>query len=190
MEYMVKLSSDRLIIKEGLRNKDYKILFEFFKDIDSIKYMTLADKFMAFKNPEEIKNYFEIMIKKEKLSFYGIYKKRYEFIGYIIFVPSEKILGVYIGSKYHQKGYGPESLITFLDFLFNKSRYNKVLLDTCIKNYPAIKVYTRLGFKETKRISKNRNIFVKKDNQWIKIRSGTVYMEITKEDFNKSKSSM
>jgi len=184
---MVKLSGKRIIIKEGFRNSDYDILFEFFKDINSIKYMTLANRFMAFKSPQEIMEDFELT-RKKGINFYGIYKKNLvfnEFIGYIIFLLSKKILGIYIGSKHHRKGYGPESLSLFLDFLFNQLGYNKVLIDTCNENYPAIKVYTRLGFKETKRVAKNRNILIKKGEQWVKICSGTIYMEITKEVFNK-----
>jgi RimJ/RimL family protein N-acetyltransferase len=48
------------------------------------------------------------------------------------------------------KGFGTEYLKMLMDYLFMKLNYNKIILDTNLKNTRAQKVYERLGFRRVR----------------------------------------
>ena len=49
-----------------------------------------------------------------------------------------------------EKGYGTKLLKIFINFLFVKLNYNKIILDTKLNNKRAQHVYEKIGFKQTR----------------------------------------
>jgi RimJ/RimL family protein N-acetyltransferase len=47
-----------------------------------------------------------------------------------------------------EKGYGTDILKMFIEYLFNKLNYTKIILDTNLKNTRAQHVYEKIGFKK------------------------------------------
>ena len=87
------------------------------------------------------------------------------------------ILGITIGSKYWNRGYGQESIKVFLNYLFNELNAYKVELEVMKNNIRAITCYKKCGFIE-EMIKKSKNSL---DHKYV----DTIIMGITKDDFIK-----
>ena len=67
------------------------------------------------------------------------------------------VLYIIIGEKSHwDKGYGTDSLQTFLYYLFMQWNLNRVMLDVWDGNQRAINCYEKVGFKVEGRLRKSR----------------------------------
>ena len=53
--------------------------------------------------------------------------------------------------RYRERGYGPRFLEMLIDYLFRECGYERIVLDTNVRNERAQHVYEKLGFKETGR---------------------------------------
>jgi RimJ/RimL family protein N-acetyltransferase len=84
---------------------------------------------------------------------YAILNENHELIGIIGFrevnIPAQSAsLFIVIGNKaYWGKGYGTDSVITFLHFLFAQWNFHRISLDTWDENFRAIRAYEKAGFK-------------------------------------------
>ena len=76
-----------------------------------------------------------------------------EAIGYIYYKENSYTrdvysIGITIGKKYWNKGYGEESIKTLCRYLFNSRRAHKIELEVVRDNERAIKCYRKCGFKD------------------------------------------
>ncbi|MBN1156138.1 GNAT family N-acetyltransferase [Candidatus Woesearchaeota archaeon] len=165
-------------LKKGLRKEDYQTLFEFYRDVDTIKYFRIADKLMKFSSAGEMKRHFD---STGGLKLFGIYQNK-DFIGYLVLNKDE--IGIYLGKKYNGKGHGTDAMKLFLNKLF-KQGFKKIKLDTCTENKHAICLYEKIGFRIVKKTKNDRKILVKKGNKWISKKSGSIYFEIKRKEFSK-----
>lgn len=122
---------------------------------------------------------------KEKVTLrkaFSIINKDNTLIGFItykenIYNMGLYILGITIGSKYWNRGYGQESIKVFLNYLFNELNAYKVELEVMKNNIRAITCYKKCGFIE-EMIKKSKNSL---DHKYV----DTIIMGITKDDFIK-----
>jgi len=63
--------------------------------------------------------------------------------------PISARLGISFGSDYVDHGYGSEALRTFLPYYFQTLGFQRLLLDVAAANKRAIRVYEKLGFRQT-----------------------------------------
>ena len=122
---------------------------------------------------------------KEKVTLrkaFSIINKDNTLIGFItykenIYNMGLYILGIKIGSKYWNRGYGQEYIKVFLNYLFNELNAYKVELEVMKNNIRAITCYKKCGFIE-EMIKKSKNSL---DHKYV----DTIIMGITKDDFIK-----
>jgi len=98
-------------------------------------------------------------INKKKLIFLGIFFKN-KLIGTIKTYDinlkhSFASLGILLNQEYWYKGIMKEALTYFLDYYFNKLKFNRIEAQTFVKNYPAIKLFEKLGFKNEGKLRQN-----------------------------------
>lgn len=58
-------------------------------------------------------------------------------------------IGIEIAPDQRNLGYGEDALYHFLDYLFFEMQVREVALALIFNNYPALKLYVKLGFQET-----------------------------------------
>jgi RimJ/RimL family protein N-acetyltransferase len=64
--------------------------------------------------------------------------------------------GIMIGDKeYWNQGYGTDSMITFVDYIFRNSTLNRLYLKTLAWNLRAQKCFTKCGFKDCGRMQRD-----------------------------------
>ena len=85
--------------------------------------------------------------------YYSIRNEDGRLIGYmgiknIRRIKRESTLGLVFDSNYVDKGYGTETLRTFLEYYFTKMKMRKMILEVAEFNKRAYRVYKKLGFKE------------------------------------------
>lgn len=75
-----------------------------------------------------------------------------------------------------EKGFGTQFLAMLIDFLFEIKGYEKIVLDTNLKNKRAQHVYEKIGFRRT---ATKLNSWQDQLGRW----QSVVYYELTKDDF-------
>jgi RimJ/RimL family protein N-acetyltransferase len=58
-------------------------------------------------------------------------------------------LGISLGADYVDQGYGSEALRIFMPYYFRTLDFQRLLLDVAAANKRAVRVYSRLGFRQT-----------------------------------------
>jgi len=56
-------------------------------------------------------------------------------------------IGIFLGSQYHNKGYGTDAMEVLIRFIFKEMNINKIRLHTYSFNKRGIRVYEKVGFK-------------------------------------------
>lgn len=182
------LSTNDIIIKDKFTPDDYTRLFWLYQDFDSIKYLRIAKRIMAYDNPGELEADFKEVMKLGA-QIHPIYIWGYEntLIGYILYDPKKNDLGIYLGKNYHKKGLGRAAMKLMMDELIKNKKVAKVIAETCDKNEAAIKILESLDFVEVRREKNDRKILKQDDGEWTWKDAGTIYFEVTKEDYGKPK---
>lgn len=84
--------------------------------------------------------------------YYGVLNEDRRLIGYlgikeIKYIRRESTLGIVFDPNYVDKGYGSETLSTFLKYYFNDMKMKRMYLEVAEFNKRAYKVYEKMGFR-------------------------------------------
>lgn len=85
--------------------------------------------------------------------YYGVRNEEGVLVGYMGIKDIKKIrrsstLGIVFDPNYLNRGYGTESLFTYLDYYFNRMNMRNMILEVNEFNKRALRVYEKLGFKK------------------------------------------
>lgn len=171
------LRGSKIYLQEGLREEDYPLVLKGYTDLSVMGFVYFAKESVGLKTVEEAKKLFHTI---EKEIFFGIYDWKDKFIGYTSLEKDKRgeyEFGIIILDKdYWRKGIGEEATKLTLDYAFNNLGLHRVFLNVSERHAKAIALYERMGFKKTKVIPNDREIFL--DGRWVL--SGTVEMELNK----------
>lgn len=175
------MKTDKIYLKEGLREENYPLLLEWFHNLEIMKYIGWVKKGLALKNVQDLKIF---IAELEDGIIFGIYGKDDKFIGYTSLSDfrgkEECEFGIFILDKnYWGHGIGEEVTRLMLEYGFNELKMEKIILSTSEFHTKAIALYEKSGFKKTKLIPNDRTIY--HNGEWIL--SGTVEMEIGRDEF-------
>lgn len=149
-----------LLLLKSISIKQSNELFKIYSNKEVQKYTDneLID------NVTDTKKLIISLIKKSKNKsniFLGIFlQNNNKLIGtiriyHIDFKHSFSSLGILLDKQYWRKGIMQETLNYFLDYYFNKLNFNRIEAQSFVENYPAIKLFEKLGFKNEGRLRKN-----------------------------------
>lgn len=171
------LKGAKIYLQEGLREEDYALILKGYIDLDSMKFVSFGKEAVGLKNVDEARKLFHEM---EDGIVFGIYTYENKFIGYssLADIKEEECeFAIFILDKnYWGKGIGEEVMRMTLNYAFEEMSIEKIWLTTSEYHKNAIALYEKMGFKRTKLIPNDREIFL--DRKWIK--SGTVEMILDK----------
>ena len=175
------LRGKQIYLKEHLLEENYSLILNAFHDIEFVKYLSFAKQALALNDINDLKDF---IAEFEGESIFEIYDYNNKFIGYTFlsdFKEREECeFGIFILDKNcWGKGIGSEVTRLMLEYAFNELNFEKVVLSTSEFNHAAINIYEKAGFKRIELLSEDRVIF--HNDKWVL--SGTVLMEIKKEDF-------
>jgi len=170
------IKGKKIYLKEGLEEKNYSSMLEWFKDLEVVGHISWGQKASKFKTTEEIKKFYARL---QDGIILGIYTKNHKFIGYtnLHHFESKEVckFGIFILDKnYWGKGIGSEATKIMVDYAFGKLGMKKIMLSTSELHSQAIKLYKKAGFQKKKLIPSARKIY--SGNKWIPC--GTITMEI------------
>lgn len=146
-----------------LEKRDIRILQDICDDERVRRYNTISDE-----NNNIIRKALSIINEKEVLVGFITYKENTCF-------KNMYSIGITIGSRYWNRGYGQDSIKILLKYLFNELNAIKVELQVIKKNIRAITCYKRCGFIE-EGIKKSKCSL---DGEYV----DTIIMGIIKEEF-------
>ncbi len=100
---------------------------------------------------EEIEEWYRYKTRGYNRKYYSVFNEEDRLIGYmgikyIRRILKESTLGIVFDPNYINKGYGTDSILTFLDYYFNKLGMRKMYLDVAKFNKRAIRCYEKCGF--------------------------------------------
>lgn len=107
-------------------------------------------------------------------------KETNEFMGQVSYFGMDSheqyiTVGIFLGEKYRNQGYGKEAMNLSIDYLFNTQRFNAIHLEVFSYNKKAYEMYKKMGFVECGR--------------WHKVRyhegisQDVILMELLREDY-------
>jgi RimJ/RimL family protein N-acetyltransferase len=168
------LKGDKIYIQEGLREEDYSLVLKGYTDLGVIGFVNFGKEVSGFKTVEEAKEFVNGI---ENETVFGIYTLDDKFIGYVTLEPESEDACEYaifiLDKDYWGKGIGEEATKIMQDYIFNTLGFKKATLSVAELHEKAIALYERVGFRKTKLIPNDREIYL--DGKWI--RCGTVKME-------------
>lgn len=171
------LKGEKIYLKEGLEEEDYPLILKGYNDLGVIGFVNFAKETVNFKTIEEARDFVNGI---ENETVFGIYTLGDKFIGYATLEPERKGVCEYaifiLNKGYWGKGIGEEITKIMTDYIFNKLGFKKITLTASEFHQKAIALYEKMGFKKTKLIPNDREIFL--DGKWIP--SGTIEMELNK----------
>jgi len=171
------LKGSKIYLQEGLREEDYALILKGYQDLGIIGFVNFAREVSSFTIVEEAKKFVN-GIKKETV--FGIYTLSDEFVGYATLEPEGKDMCEYaifiLDNKYKGRGIGTEVTEIMINYVFNKLEFKRITLTTSEFHSKAIALYEKMGFKKTKLVPNDREIYL--DGKWIQ--SGTVEMALCK----------
>ena len=150
----MKISTRNLIISKFKRNNVNSKYISWMNDIDIIKYLGREDYFNGFKKADGIE-YYERMLKDDKVIFFAIHHKNGKFIGTckVILIdntPKNKIseIGIMIGDKsYWGMGLAKETITELSRYLFDNSN-KKIIAGGFLCNVSMVKDLNHLDLKK------------------------------------------
>lgn len=177
----MKITGEKIYLKEGLAEENYPLLLKWFGDLEIMKYIGWVEKGLALKDIDDLKKF---ITQLEDGVIFGIYSVDNEFIGYTSLSDfegrEECEFGIFILDRdYWGRGIGEDVTRLMLEYGFNELKMEKIILSTSEFHTKAIALYEKSGFKKTKLIPNDRTIF--HSGEWVL--SGTVEMEIRREEF-------
>jgi ribosomal protein S18 acetylase RimI-like enzyme len=169
----MRLKGEKIYIQQGLNEGDYPIILKGYTDLSVIGFVSFAKETVGFKTINEAKAFVNGI---ENETVFGIYTYDEKFIGYASLEPEGDDACEYsifiLDKNYWGKGIGEEVTKIMLEHIFQALGFKKATLTTSESHEKAIALYEKVGFRKTKMISNDREIFL--DGKWIK--SGTVEM--------------
>jgi RimJ/RimL family protein N-acetyltransferase len=174
------LKGSRIYLKEDFTDKELIELLKWFHDIEVVKYFSFAKKALNLKNKKELKTF---CYPVKDAQYFTVHKNK-RFIGYTLLVNFKNTaceIGITLAKDCWGKGYGHEAIMLTIEHAFNELKIKRIHLTTSEYNKRAIKLYKKIGFKITKKIQKDRDVY--HNNKWQK--SATICMEIKKKDYKK-----
>lgn len=144
-------------------------------------------------------------IRKMNNKYFSVFNEENRFIGYmgiknIRKVFKDSILGIVFDPNYVNRGYGTETILTFLDYYFNEMKMKKLYLEVAKYNKRAMRCYEKCGFKIIdsylveffdQSIDKNNPYYVNEESSFV-IRNKKIYnyiykMKVDKESYLKER---
>ena len=99
------------------------------------------------------------------------------------------LLGIVFDANYVSCGYGYDAMIKLLDYYFNELKFKEMLLEVNLFNQRALRLYQKLGFKETGYCSELfENQDIEYDDRYFEKHGQLIYskilkMKLTKDDY-------
>ena len=180
MKYFKKIIGERIYLSP-INSEDYLKYLEWLNNFEIAKGINHYTDIVSIESEKE---WLE-KASSDKYKFAIINKKNDTLLGNISLMEINEInrtaeLGIFIGDvNYLSHGYGSEAIMLLLDYAFNYINLNNVMLKVFDFNKRAIKAYEKCGFK-TFGVWKKSHYF---DGEYC----DEIFMNILKEDFNKSK---
>lgn len=173
------IEGERVLLREGLTEQNLSKLLELFTDLESVKDVSFAQGALALKTVDDLK---ELLSWLETGPIFGIYDKEERFIGYTSLSDyvgkSEAEFSIFVlDPDSRSRGIGAETTRLMLHHAFYDLHLEKVTLETGEFHEKALQLYEHSGFKRTRLVPNDRTVF--RNGAWVK--SGSVFMEITKE---------
>jgi diamine N-acetyltransferase len=124
-----------------LEKKDIRILYKLCNEEKVRKYNTIPNDIQSNNKKEKLRKSLSIINEKDVLVGFITYKES----NYCNNVYS---IGITIGSKYWERGYGQDAIKTLLKYLFGELNAIRVELEVIKCNLRAINCYKKCGFVE------------------------------------------
>lgn len=104
-------------------------------------------------NDKEIKLWYKYKTSGWRNKYFAVFNEEGTFIGYmgikeIKQIRKESTLGIVFDPNYIDKGYGTETLYTFLKYYFNELGMRRMYLEVAEFNKRAYRLYSNMGFKQ------------------------------------------
>ena len=114
----------------------------------------LGDYNFPYESDREIKKWFKYKTFTIRNKYFGVHNEEGILLGFIgiknkKFFRRSSFLGIVFDPRHLNKGYGTESLETFLPFYFGEMNMKVLYLEVAEFNKRAIRVYEKLGFAST-----------------------------------------
>jgi RimJ/RimL family protein N-acetyltransferase len=175
------LKGEKIYLKEGLSEKNYPLILQWFNDLEVVQYFSFAQKALALKNIEELKM---LIAEIETGPIFEIYNLEDKFLGYTSLSEmrgdQEREFTVFILDKnYWGKGMAKEATSLTLKYAFNNLGAKKITLDTSEHHARAIGFYKKMGFVQSALIPNDRTIYL--NGNWTL--SDTMQMEIIRDQY-------
>ena len=143
----MKIQGRRIVIKELMEEDVYEMKAWGFHEnplIEDYNFPPMSN--------EEIKIWYKKKTNKRSNKYYSIRNEEDKLIGYmgiknIKKFRKESTLGIVFDPNNVDKGYGTETLLTFLDYYFTEMGMRSMLLEVAEFNRRAYRVYEKVGFK-------------------------------------------
>ena len=142
------LYGEKVYMREPVR-EDIEELYDTCADEDVLKYNGLSTGVMT---KEYINSQFRHLTKPNKKELV-IVTNSSDLIGYVYYKENSYTrdvysIGITIGKKFWNKGYGFDSIRTLCSYLFNSKKAHKIELEVVCQNKRAINCYRKCGFKD------------------------------------------
>lgn len=139
---------ENIYLRQPVR-EDIEELYDICSDKDVLKYNGLSTGVMS---KEYINSQFHHFTKPNKKELV-IVTRTSDLIGYVYYKENSYTrdvysIGITIGKKYWNRGYGLDSIRTLCSYLFNNKQAHKIELEVVSENKRAIKCYRKCGFKD------------------------------------------
>ena len=139
---------ENIYLRQPVR-EDIEELYDICSDKDVLKYNGLSTGIMS---KEYINSQFHHFTKPNKKELV-IVTRTSDLIGYVYYKENSYTrdvysIGITIGRKYWNRGYGLDSIRTLCRYLFNNKQAHKIELEVVSENKRAIKCYRKCGFKD------------------------------------------
>lgn len=169
------------------------------KDWGTHENPLLSDYNLKDLSLEELEAWCYHKIKNKNNRYFSVFNEENRFIGYmgiknIRKIFRDSVLGIVFDPNYVNKGYGTESIITFLDYYFNEMDMKRLYLEVAKFNKRAMRCYEKCGFKIVdsylveffdQSIDTNNPYYVKEKSSFV-IRNKKIYNYIYKMKIDKS----
>ena len=118
----------------------------------SHKNPLLSDYNFPPMSDRQIRKWYKYKTNSFFYKYYGVLNEDRRLIGYlgikeIKYIRRESTLGIVFDPNYVDKGYGSETLSTFLKYYFNHMKMKRMYLEVAEFNKRAHKVYEKMGFR-------------------------------------------
>lgn len=159
----------------------------------------LADYNLPELSLEELETWCYRKINNRNNRYFSVFNEENKFIGYmgiknIRKIFRDSVLGIVFDPNYVNKGYGTESILTFLDYYFNEMNMKRLYLEVAKFNKRAMRCYEKCGFKVVdsylveffdQSIDTNNPYYVNEKSSFV-IKNKKIYNYIYKMEIDKS----